>query len=228
MKAIRPPVGEVTRRTADADPAWLEPTSAQRHAALVDSCLERGVFDPGVFGLVTRVGEAVVEGSDAVGAVAHEARHAARRPSEPRRGATPPGNVGTVTWPLWAPPGAFAPGSSRCREQPAVTLGPAACAAPSGAAPQATLGRRRLLGAASRHALARAPVQASFLPRPLAGGLGRRPRRTSDRLPPSFGRTGRTVTSVNHALQPGPREAAPPFAHPVSPTGAGIRRAFCA
>jgi uncharacterized protein (DUF736 family) len=49
--------------------------------------------------------------------------------------------------------------------------------------------------------------------------LGLRPRRTSDRLPPSFGRPAPPRYVEPHALQPGPREAAPPFAPPVSPTG---------
>jgi len=44
--------------------------------------------------------------------------------------------------------------------------------------------------------------------------LGLRPQRASDRLPPSFGRPPAV-------LQPGPREAAPPLAPPVSPTGKG-------
>ncbi|AZS21615.1 hypothetical protein CSW63_13775 [Caulobacter sp. FWC26] len=78
---------------------------------------------------------------------------------------------------------------------------------------------RRRLDAASRHAQCAGSLQASswwaaWWPR----GLGLRPRRASDRLPPSFGRW--------RGLQPGPREAAPPLAHPVSPTGAGVRRAF--
>jgi len=42
--------------------------------------------------------------------------------------------------------------------------------------------------------------------------LGLCPQRTPDRLPPSFGRETATGQVGRNALQPGPREAAPPFA----------------
>jgi hypothetical protein len=115
-------------------------------------------------------------------------------------------------------PAACAAGFTRTGERPAVTLGPAAFAAPAGATPGGqALACRRPLDAASRHALGAGSCAGFILRRGgrWPRGLGLRPRRASDRLPPSFG-PGRDsrVARAGKALQPGPREAAPPLAPP--------------
>jgi hypothetical protein len=100
-------------------------------------------------------------------------------------------------------------------------LGPAAFRGSYGSAPPGALGaagRSTARPAVQRFRRA-GSLQPSFGPLACGRGLGLRPWRTSERLPPSFGLRKGRPTRRSEALQPVPREAAPPFAPPVSPTG---------
>jgi hypothetical protein len=115
-----------------------------------------------------------------------------------------------------------------CGEPPAGALGPAA--RPGGRRLRSRLLRarpcgqalacRRRLDAASRPRFARSPVQASLSWAPACGraGLGLRPRRASDRLPPSFGPFG-SCSRV-------PAKPAAPLAPPALAEGRRLQTRF--
>ncbi len=102
-------------------------------------------------------------------------------------------------------------------ERPAVTLGPVALRrAPTGVTPWARIGppgRSTARPAVQRQARPVAQAPCSLLPYTALArgrGLGLRPRRASERLPPSFGPPAGPARSNRRAgaLQPVPREAA--------------------
>jgi hypothetical protein len=118
---------------------------------------------------------------------------------------------------------------ARAGEQPAVTLGPAAFAAPSGATPAGRLwappaARRRLPPAPCAGSCAGFIVMSA---RPAgAQDLGLRPRRTSDRLPPSFGRAPPRRQIVPRRPAAGSPRSRPSVCTPGLADGQGRRRAL--